>query len=137
MSHPSTEAAGGPFVRFLASSLSSSLVDLAAFAVFCAVLEGPLGETAAILAATVAARVLSSLCNYLINYFLVFHAHTAHGRSATLYTTVTVIKTACSAVFVAALARLLPAAVPEIAIKIPVDCLLFFANYLVQKRFVY
>ena len=133
MSHPSTEAAGGPFVRFLASSLSSSLVDLAAFAVFCAVLEGPLGETAAI----VAARVLSSLCNYLINYFLVFHAHTAHGRSATLYTTVTVIKTACSAVFVAALARLLPAAVPELAIKIPVDCLLFFANYLVQKRFVY
>ena len=131
MSHPSTEAAGGPFVRFLASSLSSSLVDLAAFAVFCA------GETAAILAATVAARVLSSLCNYLINYFLVFHAHTAHGRSATLYTTVTVIKTACSAVFVAALARLLPAAVPELAIKIPVDCLLFFANYLVQKRFVY
>ena len=81
--------------------------------------------------------MLSSLCNYLINYFLVFHAHTAHGRSATLYTTVTVIKTACSAVFVAALARLLPAAVPELAIKIPVDCLLFFANYLVQKRFVY
>ena len=60
MSHPSTEAAGGPFVRFLASSLSSSLVDLAAFAVFCAALEGPLGETAAILAATASASAAAS-----------------------------------------------------------------------------
>lgn len=137
MSHPVPAAAGGPFVRFLASSVSSSLVDLAAFAALCALLKKPLGETAAILLATVAARLLSSLCNYLINYFLVFHAHTAHGRSATLYTAVTVVKTGCSAVLVAALAGLLPAAVPELAIKIPVDCLLFFANYLVQKRFVY
>ena len=34
-------------------------------------------------------------------------------------------------------AGLLPAAVPELAIKIPVDCALFFVNYLAQKRFVY
>ena len=35
------------------------------------------------------------------------------------------------------MAGLLPAAVPELAIKIPVDCALFFVNYLAQKRFVY
>lgn len=126
-----------PFGRFLASSLSSSIVDLAAFAALCALLEPAAGSTAAILAATVAARVLSSLCNYLINYFFVFHSRTRHGRSATLYTAVTVIKTAASAVLVAALAAALPEAVPELGIKIPVDCLLFFVNYLAQKRFVY
>ena len=100
-----------PFGRFLASSLSSSIVDLAAFAALCALLEPAAGSTAAILAATVAARVLSSLCNYLINYFFVFHSRTRHGRSATLYTAVTVIKTAASAVLVAALAAVLPEAV--------------------------
>lgn len=126
-----------PFVRFLGSSLSSSLVDLAAFALLCRALEPALGATVSILAATVLARVLSSLCNYLINYFLVFHSRSHHGRSATLYTTVTVIKTGCSALLVAGLAGLLPAAVPELAIKIPVDCALFFVNYLAQKRFVY
>ena len=93
-------------------------------------------QSAAILAATIASRVLSSLCNYLLNYFLVFHSHTAHGRSATLYTTVTVLKTLCSGVLVAGLAGLLPA-VPELFLKIPVDCALFFANYLAQKKFVY
>ena len=126
-----------PVRGFLASSLSSSIVDLAAFAALCALLEPAAGSTAAILAATVAARVLSSLCNYLINYFFVFHSRTRHGRSATLYTAVTVIKTAASAVLVAALAAVLPEAVPELGIKIPVDCLLFFVNYLAQKRFVY
>ena len=138
MSHSSQSTAQGqPFWRFLVSSMSSSVVDLAAFALLCVPFQPLFGDRMYILAATIAARVLSSLCNYLLNYFLVFHSHATHTRSATLYTTVTVIKTACSAVFVAALARLLPAAVPELAIKIPVDCLLFFANYLVQKRFVY
>lgn len=138
MSHSHSAAqARGPFVRFLCSSLSSSLVDLGAFALLCEVLEPALGSTAAILAATVLARVASSLCNYLLNYFLVFHSHTRHGRSATLYTTVTVVKTAASALLVAGLAAVLPAAVPELGIKIPVDCLLFFVNYLVQKHFVY
>lgn len=125
-----------PFVRFLASSLSSSVVDLGAFAVLCALLQDHMTESVAILAATIAARVLSSLCNYLLNYFLVFHSHTSHGRSATLYTTVTVLKTLCSGVLVAALAAVLPA-VPELFLKIPVDCTLFFANYLAQKKFVY
>ena len=125
-----------PFVRFLGSSLSSSLVDLAAFALLCRALEPALGATVSILAATVLARVLSSLCNYLINYFLVFHSRSHHGRSATLYTTVTVLKTLCSGVLVAGLAGLLPA-VPELFLKIPVDCALFFVNYLAQKRFVY
>ncbi len=130
-------AAVRSFGKFSASSLSSSIVDLAAFTVLCAVLSPHLNESLAIVAATILARVLSSLCNYLLNYFLVFHSHTAHGKSATLYTVITVLKTLASALLVAFLAGWLPAGVPELAVKIPVDVALFFVNYLVQKAFVY
>lgn len=126
-----------PFGRFLASSLSSSLVDLGAFAVLCAMLRGLLGTAVSVVAATILARVLSSLCNYLLNYFLVFHSHTAHGRSASLYTIITVLKTMASAFLVAGLVSVLPLGTPELAAKIPVDCTLFFLNYLLQKRLVY
>ena len=130
-------AAVRSFGKFSASSLSSSVVDLGAFSVLCAVLRPYLPEAPAIVAATILARVLSSLCNYLLNYFLVFHSHTAHGKSASLYTVITVLKTLASALLVAALAGLLPAGTPELAAKIPVDVALFFVNYLLQKAFVY
>lgn len=126
-----------PFVRFAASSLTSSLVDLGAFALLCAALRPRMGDTAAILAATIIARVLSSLCNYLINYFLVFQSHRSHGRSASLYTVITVLKTLASGLLVAALVGVLPAGTPELAAKIPVDVALFFVNYLAQKLLVY
>ncbi len=126
-----------PFWRFLVSSLSSSVVDLAAFALLCVPFEPLFGARLYILAATIAARVLSSLCNYLLNYFLVFHSHATHTRSATLYTTITVLKTLASALLVSFLVGIFPAGMPELAAKIPVDCLLFFLNYLLQKKFVY
>lgn len=130
-------AAVRSFGKFSASSLSSSVVDLAAFSVFCTLLRPSLPEGPAIVVATILARVLSSLCNYLLNYFLVFHSHTAHGKSASLYTVITVLKTLASALLVAALAGWLPAGTPELAAKIPVDVALFFVNYLLQKAFVY
>lgn len=125
------------FGKFSVSSLSSSVVDLGAFALLCAPLRRCLTDAAAIIAATIAARVLSSLCNYLLNYFLVFHSHSAHGRSASLYTVITVLKTLASALLVAGLATVLPAGTPELAAKIPVDVGLFFVNYLAQKKLVY
>lgn len=130
-------AAGQPFWRFLVSSLTSSVVDLAVFQLLCIPLQAWLGDALYILAATILARVLSSLVNYLLNYFLVFHSHAHHTRSASLYTTITVPKTLLSAVLVSAIVGLLPEAVPELAVKIPVDVLLFFFNYLLQKKFVY
>lgn len=136
MSNPKV-AAIARFSRFSASSLGSSAVDLGAFSLLCAVLRPRLPETVAIVAATILARVLSSLCNYLMNYFLVFHSHTAHGRSAGLYTVITVLKTLASALLVAALVTMLPVGTPELTAKIPVDVALFFLNYLAQKSFVY
>ena len=130
-------AQGQPFWRFLVSSLSSSVVDLAAFQLLCIPFQAWLGDGVYIMAATILARVLSSLVNYLLNYFLVFHSHSAHTRSATLYTTITVLKTLLSGVLVSAIVGLLTVTLPELAIKVPVDVLLFFFNYLLQKKFVY
>lgn len=125
------------FGKFSISSLSSSIVDLTAFSLLCTALVSYLPESAAIIVATIIARILSSLCNYLVNYFLVFHSHTSHSRSVSLYTVITVLKTLASALLVAGAAALLPVTIPELAIKIPVDVALFFLNYLLQKTFVY
>lgn len=130
-------AAVRSFGKFSASSLSSSVVDLAAFSVLCGLLSPTFSAGLAIVAATILARICSSLCNYLLNYFLVFHSHATHGKSASLYTVITVLKTLASALLVAALAGWLPDSVPELAAKIPVDVALFFVNYRLQKAFVY
>ena len=131
------QASARRFGRFTVSSLLSAGVDLAAFALLCRLLESVIPTTsAAILVATVTARVLSSLVNYLINYFLVFESKASYTRSAGLYTGITVGKTLCSALLVAAAVHILPQ-LPRLAAKIPVDVLLFFVNYLLQKKFVY
>ena len=65
-----------------------------------------------------------------------FHSKASYGRSAGLYAGITVGKTLCSALLVAAAVGAVPA-LPRLAAKIPVDVLLFFVNYLLQKRFVY
>lgn len=129
------EEDGKPFGRFLVSSLASSVVDLGAFAVLCELLREPAGVFY-VTAATIAARVLSSLVNYLFNYSLVFHSSAGRGSSAAKYAALTAAKTMCSALLVSLAAAMIPA-VPELAVKLPVDVGLFFVNYLIQKRFVY
>ena len=128
--------AGGRFARFALSSLFSAGVDLAAFELLCRLLEDAAGEAAAIVAATCIARAASALVNHVINYVLVFHSHAARGRAAGLYALITVGKTLCSALLVAAAAALVPA-LPRLGAKMAADVLLFFVNYLLQKAFVY
>lgn len=125
-----------PFARFALSSLFSAGVDLAAFELLCRLLESTVSEGAAIFAATCIARAASALVNHIINYALVFHSHAARGRATGLYVLITVSKTLCSALLVAAAAALVPA-LPRLGAKMGADVLLFFVNYLLQKAFVY
>lgn len=124
------------FGRFALSSILSAGVDLAAFEVFCRILENFIASDPAILAATCLARGLSGLINYLINYFLVFHSESSHGKSMGLYALITVGKTLLSGLLVARLTLFLPA-LPRVGLKAGVDTLLFFVNYILQKAFVY
>ena len=126
----------GQFGRFLFSSLSSSVVDLVLFALFCKMLVGIGNGEIYVAIATVFARVISAVYNYLINYIVVFHSGSEHKKSAVRYFGLAVVQMLCSAGIVTGIATLLPA-LPKLIIKIPVDIILFFASFCIQREFVY
>ncbi|MCI2047541.1 MAG: bifunctional glycosyltransferase family 2/GtrA family protein [Faecalibacterium sp.] len=127
---------GGVFVKFLFSSLSSSVVDLVLFSLFCRLFKGDFAGVGYAAAATIAARVISATYNYLINYSIVFKSKAAHHRSALRYLALACVQMACSATLVTGILALAPLA-PELWVKIPVDALLFFISYCIQREFVY
>ncbi len=123
-----------PFVRFIFSSLSSCGLDLLLFTVFCSLIgKNVVGY---ITIATVLARVISAVYNYFINYKMVFHSKTNYVSSAFKYCIVAVIQMFCSAGLVTLFAALMPLA-HAVWIKIPVDTMLFFVSFSVQREFVY
>ncbi len=124
------------FGRFVVSSLSSSVVDLALFQIFCLALRGVDGGLGYVAAASVAARVVSAAYNYLVNYFFVFHSRKKHGRSLAGYAGLAAVQMCCSALLTMAGLRLTHAE-PEVLVKIPVDVLLFFISYRIQKKYIY
>lgn len=124
----------GKFFRYILSSLSSSIVDLAAFELFCLLTRGHLAAYIAL--STVLARIISATYNYLMNYKVVFKSREKMGRSALKYFTLAVIQMSLSALLVTGGVWLLPV-LPEVVVKMIVDTCLFFVSYYVQKRFVF
>ncbi|MCQ2516095.1 MAG: bifunctional glycosyltransferase family 2/GtrA family protein [Saccharofermentans sp.] len=124
------------FVKYLISSVSSFVIDILLFALFCKLLgnnaETPFYATTA----TVMARVISAIYNYLMNYKFVFTSKRSHKSSAPRYIILAIIQMLLSAGIVTGLLFVF-AGVPEVAIKIPVDLVLFLLSYYVQRRFVY
>lgn len=86
--------------------------------------------------ATVGARAISSVSNYLLNYFLVFASKRKHYQSAVRYFLLAVLQMSVSAALTTGLFNLLSADV-ELFVKIPVDILLWFFSFQIQKRYVY
>lgn len=126
------------FGKFLFSSLSSSVLDLLLFQMFCVMLQrtaGILMEIPYIVAATVCARVLSAIYNFLINYRVVFKSRAGVTATIGRYALLAVCQMACSAFLVNALYGLIGGA--EVLVKIPVDILLFFISFAIQREFVY
>lgn len=124
------------FGKFLFSSLSSSIVDLVLFSVFCYLLKGmPLKGVSYIAVATVGARVLSALYNYSINYKVVFQSESSVRTTLPRYILLAIVQMGCSAFLVNGLYSLLGGA--EVLVKIPVDVLLFFLSFVIQREFVY
>lgn len=126
---------GSMFVKFLFSSLSSSVIDLLMFSIFCGLFSGYMG-TVYVAAATVAARIISAGYNYLINYSVVFKSKVDHKHAFIHYFTLAAVQMCCSAVIVTGILFLLPTT-SELAVKIPVDVILFFISYTIQRELVY
>lgn len=125
------------FTKFLFSSLSASVVDLLLFGLFCSLLREGSGmeELSYIAQATVMARVLSAVYNFLINYKVVFRSKENLLLTAFKYFLLALCQMCCSAFFVERLYALIGGA--EVLVKIPVDVLLFFLSFAIQREFVY
>lgn len=126
---------GAEFGKFILSSCSSAVIDLALFGIFCGLLRGGLGGYYIILA-TFGARLISAVFNYCVNYFIVFKSKKGRMKSLLRYVFLAVVQMLCSAVSADFLFRLLPVRT-ELAVKVPVDMVLFLFSYVIQKRLVY
>lgn len=124
------------FGKFLFSSLSSSVVDLVLFSLFCIALAPVVSGALYITLATVCARVISAIYNYLLNYKIVFKSRENHGMAAGKYFLLAVIQMACSAGLVSLLYAL-TGGFSALVIKICVDVFLFFISFQIQREFVY
>ena len=124
------------FGKFLFSSLSSSVVDLALFSLFCFLLKDrQWGSITYIMVATVLARILSALYNYALNLKVVFQSEGSIRSTLPRYVLLAVIQMSLSAMLVGSLYPLFGGA--EVLVKIPVDVLLFFLSFVIQREFVY
>lgn len=124
------------FGKFLFSSLSSSVVDLVLFSVFCYLFK-PMdwGRISYITASTVGARILSAFYNYSLNYKVVFQSESSVGTSLPRYVLLALIQMGLSAFLVS---RLYPHfGGTEVFVKVPVDVMLFFISFAIQREFVY
>lgn len=127
---------GAIFAKFLFSSLSSCVIDLVLFYVFCRLFIMFFDSAIYVTAATVAARLLSAAYNYLVNYLFVFKSGKHHSSSVPKYIALAVAQMSISAGLVTILVWMMPG-VPELLFKIPVDLVLFLLSYYIQRRFVY
>ena len=122
------------FVKFMFSSMSASAIDLILFAVLCMAFDDVTKYF--VIISTVLARCVSATYNYLINYKMVFHSHSSHKKTTAKYFLIAAVLMLLSACAVTGLTMLWPNLTPIIA-KIPVDIMLFFLNFIVQREFVY
>ena len=118
------------FLRFLAVSISSFVVDIAAFYI-------SFSMTGNIIASTYAARCLSATVNFTANKLFVFKASESKRtlREAVGYIALAFVIASMSALLVNAFAALIPPNV--IMIKIGVDGFLFIVSFLVQKYMLF
>lgn len=124
------------FLKFIISSLSSSIVDIVLFTVFLTMLgDFSWGVVSNIMLATVLARILSAVYNFVINYKVVFKSRKNAGGAVVKYACLAVLIMIASGFLVEQLYGL--TSLPEVLIKIPVDVLLFLVSFWVQREFVY
>ena len=124
------------FAKFLFSSLSSCIIDLVLFALFCSLTKERMPEAVSyIVVSTVLARVVSAGYNFFLNYRVVFKSSGAVWKSAVRYFVLAVVQMLASAGLVSLLYGVLGGS--EVAVKILVDVFLFFISFMIQREIVY
>lgn len=128
----------GTMPKFLASSLSTTLVDLGLFALLFALLKGRTPGYAEIIA-TVIARLFSSMLNCIANHKLVFKSRDSIKASMIRYYCLAIPQMLASAGLVRLINYLFVNSNTFVTtgIKIVVDVTLFFVSYFIQKKWVF
>lgn len=124
------------FGKFVFSSLSSSVLDLALFTLFCAMLRTRMRRNTYLVAATVVARLLSASYNFWLNYRVVFRSSASVAVSGTKYACLAGAQMLLSAGLTVILCALLPT-FSETVCKAAADVLLFLFSYYIQQNYVY
>ena len=120
-----------PLLRYLASAVVSSGLDLFAFAVFFLFLGG---SEAMILPATILARLLSGVVNYMLTRSWVFRDDRSVSSTAWKYGLLFLGQMLLSSLGVRLLMNLIPMALFS---KILVDGLLFVVGFMIQNRLIF
>ncbi|MCM1026816.1 MAG: bifunctional glycosyltransferase family 2/GtrA family protein [Roseburia sp.] len=123
------------FLKYVFSSFSSFLIDLALFRLFLLPLAH-LSPERYILLSTVCARVLSSVYNFLMNRNVVFKRNTEKtGAALFKYYLLCAVQMFCSGELVTLCHSHLP--ISETFAKIIIDSILFLVSFRIQKKWVF
>lgn len=128
----------GLILKYVASSLGSSLLDILLFFLFGQLLFTG-GTRMDVLLCTALARVLSATTNFLLNRRLVFESRAGMARTLVRYICLAVPVMLCSWLCVYFLSNVLAiqSSALRTFIKIPVDVFLFLVSFRVQRRWVF
>lgn len=126
------------FLKYIASSGISFVVDISIFAVVIALLGERLDPTFRIGIATATARIISSMINFTINKTTVFKGSSRGSTKREMflkYYAVCIVQMLCSALFVNILFVLI--GFNEVVIKLIVDSFLFIISFQIQREWVF
>lgn len=126
---------GFKFLVYILASLSSSVLDIILFTVFCYLMkESNISLYVAL--STIVARVISATYNFMINYKKVFKSEEKFSNSALKYAGLAVLQMTCSAIVTTFLVWLFSGCA-EVIIKVVVDTVLFFVSYKIQQKYIF
>ncbi len=127
----------GVILKFLMSSLLSSLIDIAAFAILSVIFD-KLETATRLLIATVGARIISSMVNYTFNRKAVFKSSASVKKSMLRYYILCVIQMMVSYSLVWGVTELLSIGnALTVLSKVIIDTCLFVISFKVQRMWVF
>jgi len=118
------------FIKYIFASLSSFAIDILLFALLEKLIPGALS----ILIATIIARIISSVYNYLVNANMVFK--NKNKTSFIKYVILCVIQMFVSGISTTLFAKVFKNS-SIVVIKLVVDAIIFIANFIIQREFIF
>ena len=129
------------FFRYTLSSLTSAVVDTAAYALLTKLLQGVVEAFALTAVAGVGARVISSLLNFYMNKKLVFQTNVSTGKALLRYYALALPQMAAQVLLTQGVYALLGIADSATGLRTliyaVVMTVLYFLSYMIQQRWVF